>query len=568
MSDAQVEAKRLESWIGAYLVLRAAHEPAPVPAEFICRLVVRFGAEAAYIAANLKPSRNHRTFQLFAMFSTGVLFPELMASPALLDTAHDKLVANLLDDFTHDGVHVERSTHYHNITLETALGFVELARSNDIPVTAELDDRLQRALDFSAHAILPDGEIALIGDSDTLDHSRMFEAGYRLFRDPGLLWAATRGAAGVAPPLPSREFSGYFVLTDGGQASRNGFDARQHVFFDCAALGEGSHSHYDLFSVCWSAGGRQVVVDPGRYTYHAEPDEAGIDWRHVFKSTRSHNTVEIDGRDQTRYYSKAARPASGHVRYDRSQHRIKHGPEPELRRRSSSLGHETDWIMATAASSEYRPLHTRALVFMKRQYVVLLDHVAIDDAETHALASRLHLAADWLGKVAIARDPGGMRARATGWTIALSEPTATASTLLVDGWVSKAYGIKQKAPVLEMRIDAMQSRHLGAVLVPDVTDGRNLDLRAVSWLTPSRGQPPVLAVDIGIDDTICRDLFILAPDGNGRLATSGLEYVGTFAACRVVDGLVRHAVGTGSPSRVIEGVGLAGAETTFEWSRR
>jgi len=37
-----------------------------------------------------------------------------------------------------------------------------------------------------------------------------------------------------------------------------------------------------------------MLVDPGTYTYYSDPA-----WRTYFRSTRAHNTMEIDGRDQS-----------------------------------------------------------------------------------------------------------------------------------------------------------------------------------------------------------------------------------------------------------------------------
>jgi hypothetical protein len=37
-----------------------------------------------------------------------------------------------------------------------------------------------------------------------------------------------------------------------------------------------------------------VIVDPGTYCYHREPR-----WRNHFRSTAAHNTVVLDGADQS-----------------------------------------------------------------------------------------------------------------------------------------------------------------------------------------------------------------------------------------------------------------------------
>ena len=69
------------------------------------------------------------------------------------------------------------------------------------------------------------------------------------------------------------------------------------MVFDCGELGFGSlaaHGHADALSVTVRAGGVDVLVDPGTYDYFTFPD-----WRRYFRSTRAHNTLGIDGVDQS-----------------------------------------------------------------------------------------------------------------------------------------------------------------------------------------------------------------------------------------------------------------------------
>jgi hypothetical protein len=54
------------------------------------------------------------------------------------------------------------------------------------------------------------------------------------------------------------------------------------------------HAHADALSVEVRHAGVDVLADPGTYCYHGEPE-----WRQYFRSTIAHNTVEIDGRDQS-----------------------------------------------------------------------------------------------------------------------------------------------------------------------------------------------------------------------------------------------------------------------------
>jgi hypothetical protein len=66
-------------------------------------------------------------------------------------------------------------------------------------------------------------------------------------------------------------------------------DGGPHGFLSIAA-----HAHADALSIEVRYGGVDVLADPGTYCYHGEPD-----WRSYFRSTISHNTVELDGRSQS-----------------------------------------------------------------------------------------------------------------------------------------------------------------------------------------------------------------------------------------------------------------------------
>ena len=96
-------------------------------------------------------------------------------------------------------------------------------------------------------------------------------------------------------PLGSREFpeSGYYLLQHGHRGSAD----RISVLFDCGELGYSSiaaHGHADALSVMVRAFGDDLLVDPGTFDYFTYPE-----WRRYFRSTSAHNTVAIDGTDQS-----------------------------------------------------------------------------------------------------------------------------------------------------------------------------------------------------------------------------------------------------------------------------
>ena len=544
-SDAQVEAKRLESWVAAFVLLRSTAPTALDPA-VLRRWVQRMGDEAAYVAAHLKPVRNHRTFQLSSVFAVGVLFPELTQAAALADVGRRELSANLLTDLLPDGVHVEMSSHYHQLVTQTAVDFVDLARRNAIALDPVLLERVHAALRWAMWMQWPDGSIPLLGDSDDGGQRSLLLRGSELYEDPELRFAATLGAAGRPPSSTSRAFedSGYLVMSDRWGRDPGEFATRTHVVFDCARLGEGSHSHYDLFSFCLHADGRPAVVDPGRFTYSSTVGQDGVDWRHAFKATRAHNTVTIDDADQTRYLS-----------------RTKHGPAVRVERARWHLGDRSDWVVARARSEEYSPAHTRVLVFVRRQYLLVVDLVTCPDRQQHTADLRFHLPAGFEPTLTL----DGRQAELVGGPVQLLTWVAPGARAAVEqGWVSTEYGVKTPAPVVSVRGAGDTDMVFASALAPRHVGGEPLSLHSLR-----RWGPRGFVVDGSVSGVPFTDTVQTAQDPDGGDCEVGdltaddpalrdLVVGGRFVVVRRAAGGVVHLVG--------EDVRLGSADAVQEWT--
>ena len=182
-------------------------------------------------------------------------------------------------------MHRECSTHYHMIALRSFVGLRENARRPASP-----SRRLRRAPRPRRRvrpALLP---------------ARRHDPG-ALGRRHRRLHATLLELLGVEPADEGASFP------DGGYFTQRGDD--RFLIFDCGPLGDGGHGHYDLLSFEACAGGRPLVVDPGRYTYaEGEPN-----LRHWFKGTAAHNTVCVDGLDQTPYARKAPKGPTAEPRF-------------------------------------------------------------------------------------------------------------------------------------------------------------------------------------------------------------------------------------------------------------
>ncbi|QUM85350.1 alginate lyase family protein [Moritella sp. 28] len=97
------------------------------------------------------------------------------------------------------------------------------------------------------------------------------------------------------PHLISRQFqeSGYFLLQAGSLTNND----QVSILFDCAELGYTSiaaHGHADALSFVMRLNGNDLFIDSGTYDYYSFPR-----WRNQFRKTQAHNTIEVDGVDQS-----------------------------------------------------------------------------------------------------------------------------------------------------------------------------------------------------------------------------------------------------------------------------
>lgn len=479
LSDAQVEAKRIEHWVTSFLLLREGEERPVLSSPFLRKFLERIASETLYITGHLKPVRNHRTFQLFTVFLVGALFPEFALHSFFMELGKEKLTENLLRDFLPDGVHVELSTHYHQLVLETAISFIELAKFRNLRLEPLLLRRIESALEFSMFMQWPNGEIPLINDSDNGDHLELLKRGADLFQSGPLLWAATLGHSGEPPDVLSRHFheSGYFIFSDRRGERLERHADRQHLFYDCARLGEGSHSHYDLFNFCYYANGEPAVIDPGRYTYSSDPDSDGIDWRKRFKSTAYHNTVTIDAADQTRYLS-----------------RTKHGPDVGIADKDFWLGKKTDWVSAGAKSVEYAPLHKRVFIYMLREYLFIFDQIDMEDGRTHECALHFHLSEKLFNRVALEKKESEIVVQSPLIEIR-SCRTPGVEARIEPGWVSRKYGVKTEAPVVRLAQKDSSPLFFCSTLAPRPKEGGGLSIERLNFA----GRPSDKTVLFGVE---------------------------------------------------------------------
>src|SRR4051812_846324 len=441
--SSDVAARRVQNWIYAWAAFAAVPGFPGVSPGLERELLDGIRAHAAYVRDNLTAERNHRTLELYALLIVSLALPVLDPGAALRTLAIDQLHENLLCDVREDGVHREQSTHYHCIALRSFLGARENARRFGLTLPDGYDERLARACEFAMHCHRPDGGIPALSDSDSGSYLELLALAADLLGRDDLRWVATGGRAGTPPArrCPSFPRGGYHVQRSGWGDRGAALRDERYLIFDTGPIGDGGHGHYDLMAVEVAAGGRPVLVDPGRYTY----DEGEPNLRHWFKGTAAHNTVVVDGLDQTPY--RPGKPRKGTIARGRLVER--HGA-PGL-----------DIVAGEATSTVYDAVHSRRVAFVFDEYWLIEDRLEAPTAHRYDL--RFHLAAEAQDEVTVERRGDVHVVRAPGLALVIHGP-GTAS--VEPGWVAPAYGVKRPAPVVSIVVEGARDATFTTAVVP------------------------------------------------------------------------------------------------------
>jgi heparinase II/III-like protein len=268
-------------------------------------------------------ANNHLIGEATGLFIAGLAWPHWPAARGWVATGKAILEREALAQNAPDGVNREQALWYQQFVLDFMVSALLAGKANGQWFSADYESRIEAMMDFIASVMDAGGNVPMIGDADdglvtklhfeTPPYRSLLALGAILFKrgdfklkaktlDDRARWLL--GAAADAEferldaektRLPLRQAfpeGGYFVL-----GCEFDTPSEIRVVADAGPLGYRSiaaHGHADALSFTLSAGGREFLIDPGTYAYHTQER-----WRQYFRGTAAHNTLRIDGLDQS-----------------------------------------------------------------------------------------------------------------------------------------------------------------------------------------------------------------------------------------------------------------------------
>jgi uncharacterized heparinase superfamily protein len=279
--------------------------------------------QVAFLSRNLEYHllNNHLVKNAKALLLGGIFFP----NRKWIKAGNNLLLKTLRNQVLADGGHFERSPMYHLIVLQDYMEVLVALRDNGLKPPDKLERKIVEMVDFISGIIQPDGEIPLFNDA-TFDMPvrprELIAIGRSLFQESWkqndrlaslgiysqlLLWGGqSNNSEGKMPArkagIPKAFFeSGYFVIRDENEGI--------YLIVDCGELGPEhnlGHAHADLLSFELSLDSQRMIVDSGVNSYSSLPD------REYFRSTRAHNTIEVEGNSQAELWNSFRIARSAH----------------------------------------------------------------------------------------------------------------------------------------------------------------------------------------------------------------------------------------------------------------
>lgn len=384
-------------------------------------------------------ANNHAIAELFGVVVCDAGWSRWSESRADGPSAWDKLQLEVLRQTDDTGFTREQAVGYHRFVTEMGLAALLEASRARWPVRPEFIGRLASMVGALAYFVDNGGHVADFGDDDgsrVLGFAAGANGAHGFVRALGAVILgldrpafctaadvdlAEMFASGVSHPVELE--SDLRLCGDIVKLESPGDPSSAEVWFDAAPLGLlplAAHGHADALSMLVSISGIPLLIDAG--TFQFGYDKAA---RCYFRSTAAHNTVSLDGLDQS--------VQAGDFLW--RSHAVSELVELEM---------SEDHACVHAVHDGYTRLRgvgvVHRSVLLKQGALFVSD--AVEGRGRHHLQLRFHIAPEW--QVAVLN--GRVRFDLDDRCVELAlDPSLDWTTLVADdsgGWVSRAFNTR------------------------------------------------------------------------------------------------------------------------------
>lgn len=233
---------------------------------------------------------NWLIMEMSGLLHIAVLSPCLKGIKECGEYALDLLKRELEKQVYPDGFQYELSTGYQTINLIHYSKIIRMLRAYGMLAPKDFESVIQKMLHVLIKLMRPNGALPDLNDGDLASVVSTIAPYADLFPDDKFIqWAMSGGKSGIEPEEKSTvlPYAGFAIFRSGWK------ETDTWVCFDGAPLGVG-HYHEDKLNVLLHANGKYVLTEGNNYAYDTSQ------MRKYVLSTRAHNTILVDNKEQNR----------------------------------------------------------------------------------------------------------------------------------------------------------------------------------------------------------------------------------------------------------------------------
>ncbi len=241
-------------------------------------------------------NNNHLVSEAAGLYLAGLLFTGLPEARRWKSLGWDWLNRALLSQIEEDGEYIQHSSNYHRLVLQLALVTEAVARRAGEYLPSATMERLGAATRWLlAYFDQVSGQVANLGHNDGANPLPLAAAEYADYRP--VIQAASLAFLGrpALPPGGWDEYPAWLDLPEAAALMTNRYPSiwRIERLDEWATLRVRRYTsrpaHADQLHVDLWFKGRNILMDPGTYSYHAPPP-----WQNGLASACVHNSLTLD----------------------------------------------------------------------------------------------------------------------------------------------------------------------------------------------------------------------------------------------------------------------------------